>query len=289
MLKEGLSAYAAIPETILKLAQKAGREGIAYIALKTGNKGAYLGYKLANTEIKLADVTAQQVFENIEWATKNGVVLEKIENVKYIDQAGKEQSGVLELVKQEDGKLGIKIPKHPNWVEITGIRQKVEDLTPHVLKVETNANGTFIPKSKTIGTTTFNMEGFKGCHTENALKEYVQTNGGTYTIKNKSVGMGGVYEGQPVIYLNNKEYVKINGQFVEYEAGKLGGTSSFFPENWSNAKIKEEVEYAIANNYGMAQDGSNTLYGFSKDGTVEIRFYYNADGSIGSYFPKKNK
>ena len=140
--------------------------------------------------------------------------------------------------------------KHPNWVEVTGIANKVEDLTPHVLKVETNANGAFIPKSKTIGTTTFNMEGFKGCHTENALKDYVQANGGTYVVKNKSVGIGGVYEGQPVIYLNNKEYVKINGQFVEYQAGKLGGTSSFFPENWSNAKIKVEVEFAIANNHG---------------------------------------
>ena len=131
------------------------------------------------------------------------------------------------------------------------------------------------------------MEGFKGCHTENALKDYVQANGGTYVVKNKSIGVGGVYEGQPVIYLNNKEYVKINGQFVEYEVGKLGGTSSFFPENWSNVKIKEEVEFAIANNHGMAQDGSNSLYGFSKDGTVEIRFYLNNDGSIGSYFPKK--
>jgi hypothetical protein len=177
--------------------------------------------------------------------------------------------------------------RHPNWVEITGIANKVEDLTPHVLKVETNTNGAFIPKSKTIGTTTFNMEGFKGCHTENALKEYVQANGGTYAVKNKSVGVGGVYEGQPVIYLNNKEYVKINGQFAEYEAGKLGGTSSFFPENWSDIKIKEEVDFAIANNHGMAQDGSNSLYGFSKDGTVEIRFYLNNDGSIGSYFPKK--
>ncbi|MBV7441288.1 hypothetical protein KRX57_07630 [Weeksellaceae bacterium TAE3-ERU29] len=47
-------------------------------------------------------VTAQQVFANIEWATKNGVVLEKIEDVKYIDQVGEEKSGVLELVKQED-------------------------------------------------------------------------------------------------------------------------------------------------------------------------------------------
>jgi len=109
VLKEGLSAYATIPETILKLTQKAGREGIAYIALKTGNKGAYLGYKLANTEIKLADVTAQQVFANIEWATKNGVVLEKIENITFVEKAGTQKTGILEIVKQEDGKLGVRV------------------------------------------------------------------------------------------------------------------------------------------------------------------------------------
>jgi Bacterial EndoU nuclease len=184
----------------------------------------------------------------------------------------------------------VQVVRHPNWIEITGIPEKVEGLTPHVLEVETNASGAFIPKNKRIGTITFNMEGFKGCHTENALKEYVQANGGTFAIKNKSVGLGGVYEGQPVIYLNNKEYVKINGAFVEYEAGKLGGTSSFFPENWSDIKIKEEVEFAIANNHGKVNPTNptdNLHFGFSKDGTIEIQFYYNADGSIGSYFPKK--
>jgi hypothetical protein len=74
---------------------------------------------------------------------------------------------------------------------------------------------------------------------------------------------------------------------VEYEAGKLGGTSSFFPEDMTNAEIKTEVEYAIANNHGLAPDGINQYIGYSRDGLIEIRFYYNTDGSIGSYFPKK--
>ena len=52
-------------------------------------------------------VTAQQVFVNIKWTTKNGVVLEKIENVKYIDQAGIQKTGVLEIRKQEDGTLKV--------------------------------------------------------------------------------------------------------------------------------------------------------------------------------------
>jgi len=208
-----------------------------------------------------------------------------IEELKLVSKNLDEISKVGGYIKWKDLNT---VQRHPNWVQIIDITNKVENLTPHVLTVETNLDGTFIPKSKTINTTTFNMEGFKGCHTENALKDYIETFGGTYVVKNKSVGIGGVYDGQPVIYLNNKEYVKINGIFVEYQPGKLGGTSSFFPESWSNIKIKEEVEFAIANNHGIVPGKTTELFGFSRDGTVEIRFYYNADGTIGSYFPKKN-
>ena len=42
---------------------------------------------------KSIDVTAQQVFANIEWATKNGVVLEKIENVSFVDKTGTQKTG----------------------------------------------------------------------------------------------------------------------------------------------------------------------------------------------------
>jgi len=169
------------------------------------------------------------------------------------------------------------VAKHPNWVEITNITSKVDGLTPHVLKVETKVDGSFFPKNKNINGQSFQMEGFKGCHSENALKEYVQANGGTYSVKNKSIGQGGVYEGQPVINLNNKEYVKINGRFVEYQPGKLGGTSSFFPENWTNAKIKQEVEFALTNNHGKVNvnnPNDNLHFGFSSDGNVEIQFKY---------------
>jgi hypothetical protein len=228
--------------------------------------------------------------------TNSFTILAKADDV-YINVNGLVSKKNLTFYTNAEGKLFYLVEevvsgagRHPNWVEVLDVTQKVEGLTPHVLKVETNVSGAFIPKSKTIGITTFNMEGFKGCHTENALKDYVQANGGAYIVKNKSVGVGGVYEGQPVIYLNNKEYVKINGQFVEYEVGKLGGTSSFFPENWTNVKIKEEVEFAIANNHGKVNPddlNDNLHFGYSKDGSVEIQFYYNSDGSIGSYFPKK--
>ncbi|MCT4636870.1 MAG: EndoU domain-containing protein [Bacteroidales bacterium] len=181
--------------------------------------------------------------------------------------------------------------RHTNWVQVDDVTNKVLAKEPHVLKVETKTDGTFFPKSKTLNGQSFQMEGFKGCHSENALKEYVQNNGGSYTVKNKSLGQGGVYEGQPVIYINNKEYVKINGRFVEYESGKLGGTSSFFPENWSNARIKQEVEHAIVNNHGKVNvnnPNDQLHYGYSIDGKVEIQFYYdNNRDYIGSFFPKK--
>ena len=97
--------------------------------------------------------------------------------------------------------------------------------------------------------------------------------------------------GQPVIYLGGKEYVKINGTFIEYEVGKWGGTSSFFPDNWSIIRIKEEVAHAIANNIGKVNPGnpsSNWLRGFSKDGKIEIHFVFDPiDINKGSYFPIK--
>ena len=58
---------------------------------------------------KSIDVTAQQVFANIEWATKNGVVLEKIENVSFVDKTGTQKTGILEIIKQEDEKLGVRV------------------------------------------------------------------------------------------------------------------------------------------------------------------------------------
>lgn len=94
-----------------------------------------------------------------------------------------------------------------------------------------------------------------------------------------------------MIYSGGNEYVKINGVPVEYEPGKLGGTASFFPDSWSNPKIKLEVEHAIKHNHGKVNPGNpndNTYRGYSTDGRVEIHFFLNQDGSIGSYFPKLN-
>jgi hypothetical protein len=80
-------------------------------------------------------------------------------------------------------------------------------------------------------------------------------------------------------FQNGAEAIKLNN----------GGKSTFFPDSWNEAKVLEEVEYAIQNNYGkdLNSRNPNEYFGFSSDGKVEIHFYLNSDGSIGSYFPKK--
>lgn len=196
------------------------------------------------------------------------------------------QSPVVECTNctGEGVEMGLPIPKHPNWVEVLDIRTKILARKHHVLEIEG------LNKTRNYNGTT--MEGFTGCHSTQALSDYVSVNGGTFRINGKPTNLqpNEVFEGQPIITINGKDYVKTNGQpLVEYTPGKYGGTSTFFPENWSNSKILDEVEFAIANNHGVAPGNNPSEYfGFSKDGKVEIHFYLNNDGTIGSYFPKKN-
>ncbi|MFJ1429671.1 EndoU domain-containing protein [Capnocytophaga canimorsus] len=90
----------------------------------------------------------------------------------------------------------------------------------------------------------------------------------------------GVYEAEPIIKLENgSELRKTNNR----------GKSTFFPDDWDEARILEEVEHAINNNHGRVPDSStNEYFGYSKNGGVKIHFYYNTDSSVGSYYPVKN-
>lgn len=215
--------------------------------------------------------------------------------IELAEQGNPEANKILLLERElvEEGKVAKvgwvddfgQVSRHPNWVEITDIVNRVKGLIPHVLKVETNM-GNFISKVIRKRGASIQLEGFEGCHTENALIEYVKKHGGTYEIKNISEGLGGVYDGQPIITLNGKVYVKTNGVMVEYEAGKWGGTSTFFPKDWSDEKIIEEVIYAVENNHGLVQGKQSLYYGFSKDGIIEIRFALNSDGT-GTYYAIK--
>ena len=130
-----------------------------------------------------------------------------------------------------------------------------------------------------------NGRGFKGCHSKIALDDYVQNNPtARYEFRNKiMVNSGnGVYESNPVIILDDgTELVKTNNR----------GKSTFFPDDWDEAKILDEVEYAITNNHGKfdpSKPNSNEYFGLSRNGKIEIHFFYNQDGTIGSYYPIKN-
>ena len=118
-------------------------------------------------------------------------------------------------------------------------------------------------------------------HVERGLEEFVQANPGSrYELLNKVESPTGIYTAEPKIILaDGTELVKLNNQ----------GNSTFFPRNWTDAKIKEEVEHAVRYNEGLAYPNDlrkqNEFKGKSKDGTIEIHFYYNPDGSISSYFP----
>ncbi|GET46201.1 hypothetical protein RCZ01_15030 [Capnocytophaga felis] len=130
-----------------------------------------------------------------------------------------------------------------------------------------------------------NGKGFKGCHSKIALDDYTKNNPtARYELKNKVMDSSGngVYEAEPIIKLENgTELRKTNNR----------GKSTFFPDDWDEARILEEVEHAINNNHGkfnLNKPNSNEYFGLSRDGKIEIHFFYNQDGTIGSYYPIKN-
>lgn len=165
--------------------------------------------------------------------------------------------------------------RHPNWVEITGITSKIEARMPHVDYLDFRGNG------------------FEGCHTQNAMNQYLANNpgwtGGFVDANGNAISLldNVPIEAYPWVKdIDGKIFTKTNGAQKSIN-GVQYGKASFFPKNWSAAKLKAEVEYAISNNHGLVT--GNTYKGFSTDGTVEIRFYYStSDGSIISFFPKVN-
>lgn len=165
--------------------------------------------------------------------------------------------------------------RHPNWVEITGITSKIEARMPHVDYLDFKGNG------------------FEGCHTQNAMNQYLANNpgwtGGFVDANGSAINlMDNVpIEAYPWVKdINGNIFTKTNGAQKTIN-GIQYGKASFFPKNWSTAKLKAEVEYAISNNHGLVT--GNTYKGLSTDGTVEIWFYYNtSNGSIISFFPKVN-
>ncbi len=152
-------------------------------------------------------------------------------------------------------------------VKITHAAKYVKAKINHVLRMDINSKKT----------------GFKGCHSKIALDHYVATHPHTsYALKNKRIDSSnnGVYIAKPIITLEDGRKIgKLNNR----------GVSSFFPDDWNETKILNEVTHAVTNNLGKipSRPNGNEYYGFSKDGAVEIHFYLKSNGAIATYFPVK--
>ena len=152
--------------------------------------------------------------------------------------------------------------RSPSWVEIVDVANKVKARLGHVLRIEVKGRK------------------FTGCHNKGALDDYVSKNPGTrYELRNKVMDPSGsgVYEATPVIILEDgTEIIKRNNR----------GRSTFFPDDWSEERILQEVQYAVIHNQGKFKGGPPEEYwGFSSSG-IEIHFYY-VEGEIRSFFPVK--
>lgn len=160
-------------------------------------------------------------------------------------------------------KVSFKFDTGPTQGNTTNL---INDIIDHIVTIE------IIAKGKGKG------KKFKGCHSKLALDSFCNEVGKkrSYELDSKASLINGVYSAKPKIRDSTavpaKDFIKANN----------GGKSTFFPDSWSKLKIKQEVEYAVLHNHGKV--GGTEYKGYSKDGAVEIHFYYSSN-KIGSYFP----
>lgn len=109
--------------------------------------------------------------------------------------------------------------------------------------------------------------------------------GGKYELKNYRYNNdSGVYEGMPEIILNDGRKVMRRGN---------NGVCTFFPDEWDEAKILKEVNFASQHLIGKYDLLRNGYVGISFDGKVKIVIqfdeYINKKGvkvkNITSYYP----
>ena len=62
------------------------------------------------------------------------------------------------------------------------------------------------------------------------------------------------------------------------------GYSTFFPENWDQIRVLDEINHAVRISKRNFIQG-NEYWGFAKDGTTKIHYYLRSDGTIISAFP----
>jgi hypothetical protein len=234
------------------------RNGAIYNLMTMEGSGSWYGNNAASKTVISGDEKLGSVTKG-RFLKANGQVAEQTYDIYY-------RTATNETFVAVNG-------KHINWVEVQDIANKVELKADHTIRtLDLNPNGT----------------GYTGGHSHIAFDNYIATHPGSsvvyrnqsYDIASGTTNVDRVYEAEPVI---------IGADGIEIGKINNSGKSTMFPDNWTESKIKQEVQYAIENNFGKDLSSSNPreYYGLSSDGKVQINFYYNSDGSIGSYFPKK--
>lgn len=155
-----------------------------------------------------------------------------------------------------------------DWREISDVASKVRAKINHVLRIEGKGRK------------------FTGCHSKIALDDYIsKTPGARYELRDKVMdpSRSGVYETTPVIILEDG---------TEIVRGNNRGRSTFFPDEWDEERILQEVEYAVVNNHGKSlppSSSKNEYFGFSLDRKIRIHFYLDSSTEqIISYYPILN-
>ncbi|SNR14557.1 ADP-ribosyltransferase [Tenacibaculum jejuense] len=300
------TGYSKLPKNTNTIYRGLQREEASKIlALNVGERFDFEGaYKSFSTEYGVAEDFRQIHRSNVilELKSKTGASLMDINpdefevltdrNVLYevVDKKLSTETNIWTVkIKEVDGGVS---SVNPNFVQIDDVTTKVNNVSQHITRVVHNP-GQFRKVNKTFNNKEYELEGFIGVHTEKSLKDYIEKYGGDYAIENRKGDANGVYQGVPILYSEGKEYVKVTGKLM-YHKGvgkgqKVGGLSTFFPDTMSDDEILENAIHAIQNNHGPVPDhnvpNSQLLYGFSKDGKIEIRFKLNSDGKIGTFYP----
>jgi hypothetical protein len=98
-------------------------------------------------------------------------------------------------------------------------------------------------------------------------------------IQAKHTNGSGLYEAKVVVHTPEGKLI--------YKSGNRG-YSTFFPDDWNEDKVLQEVIYAISHNVGPidSRDPLKGYYGFTNEGHFKIGFYYDeSTGKIASFFP----
>ncbi len=240
-------------KVLLKDIHSQSDEFLNYLLSLPGNPKAY--EVLQNSALLRVDVDLLRKLDKyLEFKSP-----EEVAKVRQLIEAApddKTRRKVLEAIQSNGGRVF--------RIITTDFRQAIRDRIDHIRKIIFEPKGTGWR--------------FSGCHSKSALDE-LGANARIELIRPVPKITNEIYEAK--VYAKGPDGMEI------LKSG-FGGKSTFFPDNWGEARIIEEVEHAVMNNRGFfnGSDSRDGYFGYSMDFKIKIRFYFReTDGYIGSFFP----